>query len=99
MNPKEKEQLGKYVEKAAEILGQSHVFLTVFTDHYKESADALLQFAIAVMLDKPIYLLVKEGTDIPAKVRCLADGLEFFRDQSDVYAATQRLLKTVQEAQ
>lgn len=91
-----RQDLEIYVEKTAASMGESAICLSMFTDNYKKGIDSMLQFAIALMLDKPLYLLVREGTTIPAKVRQIADGIEFYKDELDAIEASKRLLKKAQ---
>lgn len=90
MDP-EKKGLGEYAELIAKKMDSSAVCISLFTDDYKKGADSLLQFAIALMMDKPILLLVKKGTVIPKKVQQVADRIEFFETPDDLYGATKRL--------
>lgn len=91
-----REDLEIFVEKTAAHIGDSSICVSIFTDDYKKGLDSLLQFAIALMLDKPIYLLVREGTFVPDKIRRIADGIEFYRDELDALDACRRLLEKAQ---
>jgi len=73
---------------------QSAMCLVLFTEHYEKDPVALMQFALAILLDKPLYLTVPRGRLIPANVRAVAAGLEEYEDGNleDLKRATERLL-------
>lgn len=87
-------QLEQYVRTTAQRMGESAIVMTIFTKDYAKAIDALLQFSVAIMLDKPIFLLAPEGQDIPQKVRAIAEGIEFYKDgdTKSMEAATTRLM-------
>lgn len=91
--------LEKYVNGVTRQMGESAIVLSLFTDDYKKGLDAMIQFSLAIMLDKPIFLLVKKGTVVPDKVKKLADGIEFFdeHDKVSFEKATRRLLQLAQQ--
>lgn len=91
--------LEKYVEGMAGQMGDSAICLSLFTEDYKKGLDSMLQFAVAIMLDKPIFLLVKKGTAVPEKVKKLADGIEFFdeHDKKSLETASRKLLSLAQQ--
>lgn len=92
--------LEKWIVGMADRMGESAICLSIFTDDYKKGIDSLLQFAVAVMLDKPIFLLVQEGTTIPERVKRVADGIEFYKrdaDGSSLKEASTRLLRQATE--
>jgi hypothetical protein len=72
-------------------MAASAMALVLFTDHYERDPVALMQFALAILLDKPLYLLAPRGRLIPANVRAVAAGIEFY-EPGDEKAAAQRLL-------
>lgn len=76
-------------------MGQSAFCLNIFTDDYKKGIDSLLQFAVAIMLDKPIFLLVPHGVAIPEKVKLMADGIEYFEmgNKESTHDATMKLMQ------
>ena len=86
-----------YEEKAMRDLiykiKSSVFFLSIFDDPCKADVDVLIQFAYAIMLDKPIYMLVKEGSKLPENIRRLARGIEVFASPEDVTLAGKRLIE------
>lgn len=73
-------------------ISESAIFLAILSQNYEKDALAVLQFGLAILLDKPIYLLVKRGTRLAENVRRLARGIEEFSGQDDVEFASKRLL-------
>jgi len=89
-----KEWLQRAVKASGSKIADSHYFLSLFTPNYEKDPLCALQLGIAIMLDKPIYLLVPSGTPVPENLRRLARGLEFFEwdNEEDLHRATKRLL-------
>lgn len=94
-----REDLCEYAEKMAKRMGESAVCLSLFTENYKKGIDSLIQLVVAIMLDKPLYLLVEKGTVVPDKIKRIADGLEYvdMENPDETFAATQRLLEKAKE--
>lgn len=98
---KEMEKMIADLQRAARISGerieQSAVFLSIFTENYEKDAKAILEFGLAIVLDKPIYMVVPEGTKVPENVKRVARGIEYYNrdDTESLHAATKRLLKGV----
>jgi hypothetical protein len=67
-----KRWLGQVAEENARQIGSSAVFLGLFTDNYRESATCLLQLGIAIMLDKPILMVVPPDVEVPDNLRRVA---------------------------
>jgi hypothetical protein len=74
---------------------RSQMCVSIFTEDYERDPVALIQFAAAILLDKPIYLLVPEGRVLAANVRAVAAGIEFYPpgDEAALKAASERLLR------
>jgi hypothetical protein len=56
-------------------MGDCKVMLSIFTDGYEKAPIPLLQFALAMVLDKPIYFAVPKGRKIPENLRRVARGI------------------------
>lgn len=78
-----------------EMVADSSVFLSLFTENYKRDPTALVQLVFALMLEKPIYLLVPRGVPIPKGMRRVVDGIEEWDlgVQESLERATMRLLE------
>lgn len=89
----------RWVRNAAKSSGpkieQSRLFLSLLTNGYEKEPLAALQFGIAVLLDKPIFVLAPHGTKIPENIRRMAKAIEFcdMANKNDTEQATLRLLK------
>jgi hypothetical protein len=92
-------KLKPWVESSAEKMGQSAICMNIFTDDFGKDVQSLIQFSLAIILDKPIYLLVPQGRKIPELVRKVASGIEFYvpENQESLHAATHRLLAQAKE--
>ena len=89
-------KLKQAAQQSAEKIGDSAVFLALFNEAMLKDPLCLMQMGIAIYMDKPIYLLVPEGAEIPLNLRRVAVRIEYFkRDPSDMASiqdATTRLL-------
>jgi len=78
---------------------QSAIFLgLVPTDTgYFEDVRTVLQIGYAVLHDKPLYFVVKEGVKMPEHLKKLAAGIQEFKAPDDFEFAVKKLLKPVAE--
>lgn len=92
-------QLATWVQDTAEKMGASRICLNIFTDNFKEGIDSLLQFSLAIMLDKPIYLLAPNNVKIPEHVKKIASAIEVYEvgNSQSMDEALRRLLATAKE--
>lgn len=91
------EQIDELIEAAhrnAGMIQKSAVFMQIFTPNYAHDPIALIQMALAILMDKPILILAEEGTPISDKLRRFADDISFFvsGDQEGMKAATLKML-------
>ncbi len=91
-------ELEKWIEDTAQKMGDSVICLSIFTKDYKRAIDSLLQFAVASMMDKPLYLLAPDNVTIPEHVKKIASAIEFYTEGDDksFQEASRRLLATAQ---
>lgn len=87
--------LREAAERTFEKLTDSQCFVALFSEAYQRDPVALLQLGMAVVLDKPILLLVKQGVHIPENVRRLARAIEEYNTPDDAALATERLIKRI----
>lgn len=83
------------VKRNGEAMERSTFVLSIFTGNYNKDPIAVLQFGLAVCLDKPIVLLVPNGVEIPENVRKVATAIEFYvaGDRKSMEDATARLME------
>lgn len=65
-------------KESGDRIKSSNVFLSLVTPNYEADPLAALQLGIAVLLDKPIILVVEKGTQISDNLRRLAKDAEYF---------------------
>lgn len=92
-------RLTQTVDRSGKALEGCTVFMSLFTPGYQKDPKALLELALAVALDKPIYILASAGTPIPENMRRLARGIEVFDPavEGDLEGASKRLTETFRE--
>lgn len=91
------EQLKKAAEVNFKQVKSSSVFLSILTPDYVDEPIAMMQLGMAVMLDKPLFLMVKKGTEVPETLRLIARKLVEFTDPESLKGAMVELLKDVKE--
>lgn len=85
------------IDELHELVSTSEVGLVIFTENYRRDTKALLELAVIIIEDKPMYLLVKRGTILPEKLRYIAVDLEFYDGRSDFDGAATRLVSRMKE--
>jgi hypothetical protein len=77
----------------------SFMVLVLFSENYEKDPVALMQFALAILLDKPLYLTVPKGRLIPANVRAVAAGIEVYEpgNMDDFERASKSLIQRATE--
>jgi hypothetical protein len=93
----EQEWLEAAAKRNGDIIKESKVFFSLFTENYEKDPLCILQFGIAILLDKPIYLLVPRGTHLSGNMMRLARGFEYYEagNDEDLKAATARLVGSI----
>lgn len=84
------------VSRTFDKVAGSAAFVALFTEAYQRDPTALMELGMALVLDKPVYLLVQAGTPIPDNLRRLARAIEAFSAADDVELATRRLLQRIE---
>jgi len=83
-----RESLKRQAKSSFEGISNSAIFLSVLTENVLEDPVPCLEFGMAVLLDKPIYLIVQRGMPVPKNVQTLAKAIEFYdKDNQDSIAA------------
>jgi hypothetical protein len=98
MNDREwNQKLKEAAERSAEKLADCSAFISLFSEKMAEEPVPVLQLGLAMLMDKPIYLLVPEGAALPENLRKVAVRIEYYkRDAEDMTSfrqASDRLLK------
>lgn len=88
-------KLGEAAEGTAAKIGASQVFLSIFTDNFKESAVCLMQLGLAMVMGKPIILAAPEGTEISPNLRKIALKIIWFNPKENDKA---EVMKQIMEA-
>lgn len=95
MDKEDLEQLQKAVRSSGEKIEKSTIFLSIFSENYDREPQTILQFGLAILMDKPIFLVVPNGVKVPKNVERLAIGIEYFDydDKASLEAATARIIE------
>lgn len=97
ISEKELEELKKAAKSSAEKIELSGVFLSVGSKNYTDDPVAMIQFALAIFMDKPIGFIALEGVEVPKNVMKIATVV-FANDNSkeSVQDATKELLERME---
>ncbi len=87
------EWLKKATIESGKKIQSSEIFLSIFSESYKEDPLCALQLGIAIMLGKPIGLLVIKGATVPETLKRLSSAIEIVEKDSGIGAASLRLIK------
>jgi hypothetical protein len=89
----EREALEGACVESAEKIASSHVFMSIFSQSFKKDPVCCLQLGLALLMDKPIGLLVMTGVEVPDNMLMVAT-VEYVQDHSKqaLESATQNLL-------
>ena len=90
--------LGKIAKENREKISGAVVFMELFNEKIAEEPIPMMQLGMAVMLDKPILLLVPRGAKIPRNLVVMAKAIEYFDPggNGSLKAAVEKLLKEVE---
>lgn len=96
IDKKDLESLKRAAKSSAGKIAESGVFVIIGTKDYHTDPLALMQFAIAIFMDKPIGFLAINNVTLSENVRKIAT-IEYCDDnKKSVQAATKRLLKRME---
>lgn len=80
------------VKANAEKIGESKIFVAFVSQNWIESPYCAMQLGIAILLNKPIRLMVPEGLNIPTNLKLLAEKIGVFKGPDDVGIVAEKLL-------
>lgn len=80
--------------RSKEGMESSAIFLQIFSEGIEKAWLPCLQFGLAIMLDKPIFFVVPNGSNLPENLKRVAQGIEYYDREipNDIQRATERLL-------
>lgn len=97
-----KDELAIWAEKTAKQIDGSAIFIQLYNSQngkdLLEEPLYLLQLAYAIMMDKPIAVLIVYGDKIPDKLKKIADVIEFYDRGSikSIGQATEKAIKKLE---
>lgn len=77
------EQIKIWIQKTFGEMADSAVFLGIFNYNYAKDSTCLMQFALAVLLDKPLFLLIEKGTHPGKHLIRILEGYEFYEPEDN----------------
>lgn len=89
----EEAQWQESVRRNAEAMGQSSIFAQIWNPDGEHEALYCMQLGLAIMLNKPVHLLVPKGRVVPENMRRLARSIVEFEGKEDMERATSLLVQ------
>ena len=91
------DSLRMHLYRVGQGLKDSEHFISIFTEEYMKDPLCLVQLGMAVMLDKPIFLMVEEGMwdTLPKNLKAIAKGMTPFKkgDRESMIKSSKELLE------
>lgn len=81
------------VKRNAESMGQSSIFAQIWNPDGEHEALYCMQLGLAIMMNKPVHLLVPKGRELPENMRRLARSIVEFDGKEDMERATALLVQ------
>lgn len=76
----------------------SDFYLALFTLNFIHDPRCMMQLATAIFLDKPILLVVKDGTKVPVQLQKIAYAIEYFSDDKSLEKVTAKIAAQIKSA-
>jgi len=76
----DKEQLKRIAERQCEKINKSHVFMAICSQNYIDDPICLMQLGLALLLDKPLFLIFHKDFKPPKNLIRALSGYEFAKD-------------------
>lgn len=95
--PDDERYLDRELRRLRRKLEKSSVFLGLITENFMRDPQCLMQLGMAVVLDKPIVMIVLPGTVVPENLKRLARIIEEVQSPEDVEPAMARLIARTTE--
>ena len=86
----------QFFSRGAEVIDAMRISAMVISIHASNpDAKQCLEMGAALLLDKPIYLLVEESRrgKLPRRLELVADHIEYFDGKGNVQEASERLMR------
>lgn len=93
MEEEVKQQLREIIAESEPRIKSSSIFMGLFSGSYRKDPVPLLQLALAIVMDKPVGLIVLEEETVPEHLKKIAFHIEYVKDLSEMEGATKRLLE------
>lgn len=77
------EQIKIWTQQTLGQVAESALFLGLCNKNYADDPVCLMQFALSVLLDKPLFLLIEKGVNIGKNLIGILEGYEFYESGND----------------
>lgn len=88
------EQFKKSLKDTFEKIDGSAVFLSICSQNFIKDPYCLMQFGLAILLDKPLFLLIEKGVRPSKHLLRILEGYEFY-EQGDIESAKQASMRLI----
>lgn len=93
----------EYFRRQLEAIDESVAFVQIFhramIDEWADNPLPLFQLGAAIMLEKPVLVVVRPGQELPARLRAIADSVLVTDIDGDPSGSAARIAKFVDEVE
>lgn len=90
-----KEELEQFVKERAFRISQTKCFIGIISENTFWQFEFCINFALAIFLDRPIYLIIKEGVQFSNHLKNLAKMIVIIKGPDDISLAVGQILAKV----
>ena len=95
----ELENLKNAAQESLEKISASAVFLGICSENFAKDPVCLMQLSLAILLDKPLFLLLERSVKPPKALIRVLEGYEFYThgDNQSFLVASEKLMEKVKK--
>jgi len=95
----ELEKLKKAAQQSMEKISASGTFVGICSENFAKDPVCLMQLSLAILLDKPLFLLFEHGFKPPKALIRVLEAYEFYTsgDNESFLAASEKLMAKVKK--
>lgn len=89
--------LKQIAQESASKIADSAVFLGLCSDNYVKDPVCLMQLSLAILMDKPLFLIIEKGPKVSKNLIRILEAYEFYEqdDENSLKEAGEKLMAKV----
>jgi nucleoside 2-deoxyribosyltransferase len=81
--------------RSSEKIHNSEFYIALVTNHYLMNPTCAIELGVAILEDKPIILLIKDGTQVSSSLKRIAQVCKTFKNSADFERVAIDALKAI----